>query len=143
MKTKIRRPRWIVLGLALLVFIGLLAVEHGLAISAGGHRVLLVAMVLLFYALVALWLRANSAAIMMEDWGGTIPGSSESDTGPGQPDRPETDGSGHPQVAGPRRRERVAAPRSMLHGTHPVFTESPSPAGQEFAQGPLPPQPKS
>lgn len=135
MKAKMHRPRWFVLGLAVVLLIALLVFEHGLSLPTVGRRVVQVAMVLLFYALVALWLKANEGAIMMEDWEKSRSYLAECDRGPDPVDQVAIDAGDHAPVTGTADRDRMA-PGTPLSTRAEVM----SPADRELVKRSAPPR---
>ena len=66
MEKERRRPSWWQLWL-LFPVLGILAfLEAGASLSPTGHRVVEVAIILVVYGLVSVWLRANQAALLRE-----------------------------------------------------------------------------
>ena len=66
MRKERRRPSWWQLWL-LFPVLGILAfLEAGASLSPAGHRVVEVAMILVVYGLVSVWLRANQARLLRE-----------------------------------------------------------------------------
>jgi hypothetical protein len=57
------RPKWWLLYLTLPLLIVLFAMDNRLGISARGHQLLQIGIVLLVYGLIHLWIRANSTAL--------------------------------------------------------------------------------
>jgi hypothetical protein len=63
MKQKRNQPAWWVLDLLALMLVGTLLLVHCLSLSTAGEVLLQILILLVFYGLMILWLRANSAAI--------------------------------------------------------------------------------
>lgn len=63
MSNPIVRPRWWQLYLTLPLLLVLFLVERRLRLSAGGHLVAQIGIVLLIYGLIDMWLRANARAL--------------------------------------------------------------------------------
>ncbi len=61
------RPKWWQLYLIFPLLIVLFILEHYLKISARGHQVVQIGIVLLIYGLIHLWLKANSSALIRMD----------------------------------------------------------------------------
>jgi len=61
------RPKWWQLYLIFPLLIALFVVENRLKISARGHQVVQIGILLIIYGLVHLWLKANSAALSKMD----------------------------------------------------------------------------
>ena len=61
------RPRWWQLYLTLPLLLALFLVERRLRLSAGGHLMAQIGIVLLIYGLIDLWLRANARALSRAD----------------------------------------------------------------------------
>jgi len=58
-----RRPHWITLNLILLLAAGGLFLEHGLHLTPTGHKIALFLIVIALYGSMALWVKANAAAL--------------------------------------------------------------------------------
>lgn len=67
MSNPIVRPRWWQLYLTLPLLLVLFLVERRLRLSAGGHLVAQIGIVLLIYGLIDMWLRANARALSHAD----------------------------------------------------------------------------
>jgi hypothetical protein len=67
MNSSYARPKWWLLYLSFPLLILLFAFDHGLKISMQGHEAVQFAIILLVYALIYWWLKANSKAISRMD----------------------------------------------------------------------------
>jgi hypothetical protein len=67
MASQDNRPNWWRLYLIFPLLIALFAVDHRLKLSASGHQMVQIGIILLVYGLVHLWLGANSAALSKMD----------------------------------------------------------------------------
>ena len=67
MMKKQQKPAWWLMDGLVLLLIGLLLMVHRLHLATGMETLLQILLILAFYGLVALWLRANRVAISQED----------------------------------------------------------------------------
>ena len=61
------RPKWWQVYLTLPLLVGLFAVDSRLKISARGHQVVQIGIILLVYGLIHVWLKANTGALSRMD----------------------------------------------------------------------------
>jgi hypothetical protein len=67
MHTQNVRPKWWQLYLALPLLVGLFLVDFRLELSARGHQIVQIGIIIFVYALVHLWLKANESALRKMD----------------------------------------------------------------------------
>lgn len=68
MNNKASRPNWLVLYLAMGLFLPLFYLEAKMPMSKTGHILTEIGLVLLIYGLVSWWLMANESGLIREDW---------------------------------------------------------------------------
>ena len=61
------KPAWWVIGALLMVFMGLLLLDHYARLSPGWHHVFLLAIIVLVYGGMSLWLRTNREALVEQE----------------------------------------------------------------------------